>query len=84
MQEINPKDLIDLINKVKIAAEYVMPQVYLTEEPSDEIKEIIKMYGYKYHVIPNSLMPTGASALILPSEAELMEKSVYQFGRDFK
>jgi len=84
MQEINQKDFIDLFNKVKEATEYVMPRIYFSQEPSDEIKNIIKMYGYKYDVLKNGFLPTGVSAVILPSEAELMESSIYKFGWDFK
>lgn len=84
MQEVNQKDFIELFNKVKAATEYVMPQIYFAQEPSDKIKSIVKMYGYRYEVLKNGFLPTDVGAVILPSEAELMESSIYKFGWDFK
>ena len=42
------------------------------------------MYGYRYEVLKNRFLPTDVEAVILPSEARLMESSIYKFGWDFK
>ena len=74
MQKVNDNTfdaqaLVDLVNSVKVASNNNDFIAFVYEEPSDQIKEIIKSYGGKYKVIEKQYFPSGAdkgTMLILP------------------
>ena len=86
MQKINEQDFINLIKKVKAANDYYRPKVYFGHEPSDELKNLIRLYGYKYEVLPNNLLPIldECTAYIIPSMHELERDLINRNGWDFK
>lgn len=76
MQKVNDSTfdaqaLIDLVNSVKVASDNNDFIAFVYEEPSDQIKEIIKSFGGKYKIIPKQCFPSGVdidkgTMLILP------------------
>ena len=63
--------LVDLIDKIKIATDRKQEYFYFCyNEPSDEVKEILKGFGMKYKIIPNKFISDieidENTALIIP------------------